>query len=172
MQTHAGNVTPEFSGGNADRFHGWHLTYHAREQMGLRGITVDQIVAVLKNPGTNVPSQKDDHSRIYGRDGVLAVVDPARRQVMTVGIAGANRHDWESHQAPQSSAPFVEPQEPTPVPVPRRARKRRTEPRAAPVTTTRVNERLWRACLAKADGDVRRLRVLDDGAVMVVNQPR
>lgn len=171
-----GNVTPTFSHDNADRLVNgrWILTGHARERMGDRGITLDQVAAVLKNPGMNLPSHKPGPPgiRVYSGDGVTLTVDEASSTVITVGIHGADRHDWESHQAPQSSQPLREPETPAPTRLPRRAPKRRTDPRPAPVISTRVPERLWRACLARAGGDARRLRVLASGEVMILNQPR
>ncbi len=170
-----GNVTPTFSHYDDRLINGrWILTGHARERMGDRGITLDQVAAVLKNPGTNVPSNKPGPAgiRVYAGDGLTLTVDEAANKVITVGIGGASRHDWESHPAPQSSAPLREPETPAPTRLPRRAPKRRTDPHVAPVTSTRVPKRLWDACLARADGDVRRLRVLANGEVMILNQPR
>jgi len=153
------------------RLGGWRLTAHARERMGDRGITVDQVAAVLRHPGTNLPSQKDDRTRVYTRDGVTLVVDEDARNVITVGIVGASGRDWEEHAAPLASAPLIEPEAPAPARAPQRRSRRHTAPVGA-VTTTRVNQLLWQECLRRAGGDHRRLRILPDtGEVLILNNP-
>jgi len=150
---------------------GWRLSAHVRERLGDRGITVEQVRAVLARPETTVPSMKEDGCRIYTRAGVLAVVNETARTVVTVGMHGATAQDWEDHAAPLASEPFRESEAPAPVRAPHRPARKRTEPVSA-VTTTRVDQRLWKECLRRANGDHRRLRIIPaTGEVLILNHP-
>jgi hypothetical protein len=117
----------------------WEATAHAQDMMAERGITADQVSTLLAHPQTTAPDPKGrPNCRYYTGHGMLAVVDEAERKVITVGIMGANRHDWRTFAAPQSGAM------PEPVTVvgpnlyPAMMRRRRKEERAAEVRAMNV----------------------------------
>jgi hypothetical protein len=149
----------------------WALTYHARQQMELRGIARDQVDAALARPDHTTPSQKHAGARQYVKGQVLLVVNEATRQVITVGIHGASKDDWESFAAPISAAPA----EPTPLRLlPGGAAAtaspgaRRPKPPAAPVQRTAVLDGVHPRIAAAVRRELAR-RGLDFRAVRVVS---
>jgi len=117
----------------------WEATAHAQDMMAERGITADQVATLLAHPQTTAPDPKGrPNCRYYTGRGMLAVVDESTRKVITVGIMGANRHDWRTFAAPQSGAM------PEPATVrrpdlwPPMSRRRRKEERAAEVRAMNV----------------------------------
>jgi hypothetical protein len=142
----------------------WVITSHAQEQMEERGLTRDQVDTVLRRPEISAPDPmgKPD-CRYYVGGGMLAVVDEASREVITVGVSGASNRDWESFLPPSS-----EPLPPEPPKVrPRRNRGWRVKEQTLPVTRTNVLDgvhpgiaRGVRAYLAANGLDFRSVRVL------------
>lgn len=101
---------------------GWRLTSHARERMADRGITIDQVEAVLRHPELTLPDPKgrSDDVRCHVGGDVLVIANHVYREVITVGINGASSLDWETFAAPAASA-----DEHPPPPYPVRATPRR-----------------------------------------------
>jgi Domain of unknown function (DUF4258) len=116
----------------------WQLTAHARERMALRGISVDQVDAVLDRPSQTMPDPKRTGCRMYVGGGVVAVVDERTQDVITVGIDGATGNDWQSFAAPPAAPLSDDVVEPVPARTSRRA-VRRPLARMRPATAAARN---------------------------------
>lgn len=146
----------------------WLVTGHAREQMEERGITKDQLDALLARPTLSIPDPKGQpNCRYYTGGGILAVVDEVDRAVITVGINGASKRDWRTFAAPASPPP------PEPVRF-RKQRRKRIKDAELPVTKTSVLDGVHpgiaadvRAYLDEHGLDFRAVRVVSPTEVFI-----
>jgi len=164
----------------------WRVSAHARAQCVERGIALAELDRLLADPPTRTQSRhagNTEHHRRYVGYGILAIVEERSRTVITVGIHGASKADWEDAARARRSdlpeaSPDVEPR-----------RRRRADPlRTAgnaddPVPTSRVTRSNAldalhpavranvRAELARRGLDVRHVRILSPTRVEIVEEP-
>lgn len=82
----------------------WDYTAHALTRMRQRRILREQVDAVLAWPASNQPDPKRQAGvRLYVGGGITVSVNEDDRVVLTVGVQGADRSDWESFRAPALS---------------------------------------------------------------------
>jgi len=164
----------------------WRVSAHARAQCIERGIALAELDRLLTDPPTRTSSRhpgNTEHHRRYAGHGILAIVEERSRTVITVGLDGASKADWEDTARTRrtdlpEAAPAAEPR-----------RRRRAEPlrlagnAADPVPMARVSRRNVldalhpavrvgiEAELARRGLDVRAVRILSPTRAEIVEEP-
>jgi hypothetical protein len=76
----------------------WQLSKHALEQIAERGLALDDVLVAADRPVRSMPSKRKVGARINtGPDGTQAIIDVDSRTIITVGVNGATKFDWEDH---------------------------------------------------------------------------
>jgi hypothetical protein len=73
---------------------GWRLSCHARERMHSRGVSVEQVVAVLTDPDLTYPSAGEV---VHTRGRLAVVTNPTTHTVVTFLLTGAE--PWSEDEA-------------------------------------------------------------------------
>lgn len=166
----------------------WHLTHHARERMLDRGISALDLDRLVRQPQRVIEDMKKAYGSLhyYSGYGLLALVNVARREIVTVGHDGASSADWQQHCRNAAGrylpgAPVLELDAITAdldaaerrhrQPEQRRQRRQESRTRTSAVATRNVLDdvapALRPSILRQCGGDLRRLTILSPTRVLV-----